>query len=53
MNATSTPSREDRRRLSRQRPGEDRHAETGEKNQHRDREVHQPVFLDVAFHRNK
>ncbi len=41
---------ENRRRLSRQRAGENRHAKAGEKNQQRDREVHQPVFLDVAFH---
>ena len=41
---------ENRRRLSRQRTGENRHAKTGEKNQRRDREVHQPVFLNVAFH---
>src|ERR1035437_9332484 len=41
---------ENRRRLSSQRAGKNRDAKAREKNQHRDREVYQPVFLDVAFH---
>ena len=41
---------ENRRRLAGERAGHDGHAGTGEKNQNRDREVHQPVFLCASFH---